>query len=78
MLNEKLESVGDNFWLDLNRQYINFSVMTLVPFKESLSFHYKVDQEESKTILEEMEEELFSLTLKGTEKKIKRYFIFSR
>lgn len=71
LLSEKIQSIQDDFWLEFNKQYINFSIMYLLPLKVSLIDHYRLDDNEANKIIENLEDELYNVTLKGTEKKTK-------
>ena len=51
--------------------------MQLLPLRRSLFEYYKLNNEEANKIIENLEEELYSLTLKGTEKKTKEISSFA-
>ena len=74
LLSEKMNSIGDNFWLEFNKEYISFSIMYLLPLKASLIDYYRLNDEEANSLIETLEEELYTLTLKGTEKKTKEIY----
>ncbi len=66
-----MNSINNNFWFDFNKEFALFSIMCLKPLKESLTVYYKLDNEESNKLIESLEEELYTTTLRGVEKKSK-------
>ena len=71
LLHEKLHVISDNFWLDFNKDFAQFSLMSLKPLKQSLLEYYRLEEHETEEVLNLLEEEIFSITLKGVEKKSK-------
>lgn len=71
LLFDKMNNINEGFWADFNREFALFSIMCLKPLKESLSVYYKLDNEECNRLIESLEEELYTTTLKGVEKKSK-------
>ncbi len=71
LMGEKINNINENFWVEFNKEFILFSIMCLKPFKESLQVYYKLEEKECNDILDNIEEDLYSVTLKGVEKKLK-------
>ena len=71
LMAEKINSINETFWVDFNKDFIQFSIMCLKPFKESLQVYYKLEEKECNDILDNIEEDLYGVTLKGVEKKQK-------